>query len=279
MNNDLVKMFEKAKHDKRSCLIGFVTGMDPDYKTSKKILIEMSKYCDAIEVGNPFNTSTSDSSIIMDANTRALNSGANTSKIFKLIKEVKSEIKNDIPFIIMGYLNPIYIYSIKKFANSCKDSRVSGCIVVDSNNNAPEDKEIFESLSKVNVSYIKLVAPTNDVSYIKTSLKRCSSFLYVVSIAGTTGSKQVNIKNVKRSVQLVRKVSKIPIGVGFGIKTRKDVSNVSKIANAAIVGSGIVDIIGKSVNNKKNGHKLDKKIGIYLKNLKKGLKNKIKWIG
>ena len=275
MNNDLVKMFEKAKHDKRSCLIGFVTGMDPDYKTSKKILIEMSKYCDAIEVGNPFNTSTSDSSIIMDANTRALNSGANTSKIFKLIKEVKSEIKNDIPFIIMGYLNPIYIYSIKKFANSCKDSRVSGCIVVDSNNNAPEDKEIFESLSKVNVSYIKLVAPTNDVSYIKTSLKRCSSFLYVVSIAGTTGSKQVNIKNVKRSVQLVRKVSKIPIGVGFGIKTRKDVSNVSKIANAAIVGSGIVDIIGKSVNNKKNGHKLDKKIGIYLKNLKKGLKNKI----
>ena len=276
MNNDLVKMFEKAKHDKRSCLIGFVTGMDPDYKTSKKILIEMSKYCDAIEVGNPFNTSTSDSSIIMDANTRALNSGANTSKIFKLIKEVKSEIKNDIPFIIMGYLNPIYIYSIKKFANSCKDSRVSGCIVVDSNNNAPEDKEIFESLSKVNVSYIKLVAPTNDVSYIKTSLKRCSSFLYVVSIAGTTGSKQVNIKNVKRSVQLVRKVSKIPIGVGFGIKTRKDVSNVSKIANAAIVGSGIVDIIGKSVNNKKNGHKLDKKIGIYLKNLKKGLKNKIK---
>jgi len=276
MNNDLVKMFEKAKLDKRSCLIGFVTGMDPDYKTSKKILIEMSKYCDAIEVGNPFNTSTSDSSIIMDANTRALNSGANTSKIFKLIKEVKSEIKNDIPFIIMGYLNPIYIYSIKKFANSCKDSRVSGCIVVDSNNNAPEDKEIFESLSKVNVSYIKLVAPTNDVSYIKTSLKRCSSFLYVVSIAGTTGSKQVNIKNVKRSVQLVRKVSKIPIGVGFGIKTRKDVSNVSKIANAAIVGSGIVDIIGKSVNNKKNGHKLDKKIGIYLKNLKKGLKNKIK---
>ena len=276
MNNDLVKMFEKAKLNKRSCLIGFVTGMDPDYKTSKKILIEMSKYCDAIEVGNPFNTSTSDSSIIMDANTRALNSGANTSKIFKLIKEVKSEIKNDIPFIIMGYLNPIYIYSIKKFANSCKDSRVSGCIVVDSNNNAPEDKEIFESLSKVNVSYIKLVAPTNDVSYIKTSLKRCSSFLYVVSIAGTTGSKQVNIKNVKRSVQLVRKVSKIPIGVGFGIKTRKDVSNVSKIANAAIVGSGIVDIIGKSVNNKKNGHKLDKKIGIYLKNLKKGLKNKIK---
>ena len=120
MNKDFRKMFAKAKQEKRSCLIGFVTGMDPNYKTSKQILIEMSKYCDAIEVGNPFNTSTSDSSIIMDANMRAIKSGANTAKIFKLIKEVKSEIKNDIPFIIMGYLNPIYIYSIKKFAKSCK---------------------------------------------------------------------------------------------------------------------------------------------------------------
>ena len=72
MNNNLKKMFNKAKLEKRSCLIGFVTGMDPDYNTSKKILIEMSKHCDAIEVGNPFNTSTSDSSIIMDANTLSL---------------------------------------------------------------------------------------------------------------------------------------------------------------------------------------------------------------
>ena len=150
----------------------------------------------------------------------------------------------------------------------CKDSKVSGCIVVDSNNNAPEDKEIFTSLSKENVSYIKLIAPTNGVSYIKKSLLRCSSFLYVVSIAGTTGSKQVNLKNVKKSIQLVRKVSKIPIGVGFGIKTKEDVSKVSKVADAVIVGSGIVDIIGKNAKN----HNLTKKIGSYLKNLKKGLK-------
>ena len=89
-----------------------------------------------------------------------------------------------------------------------------------------------------------------------------------MSIAGTTGSKQVNLKNVKKSIQLVRKVSKIPIGVGFGIKTKEDVSKVSKVADAVIVGSGIVDIIGKNTKN----HNLTKKIGSYLKNLKKGLK-------
>ena len=208
--------------------------MDPNYKTSKQILIEMSKYCDAIEVGNPFNTSTSDSSIIMDANMRGLNSGANTARIFKLIKEVKSEIKNDIPFIMMGYLNPIYIYSIKKFAKSCKDSKVSGCIVVDSNNNAPEDRKIFNELSKVNVSYIKLIAPTNDLPYIKESLKKCSSWIYVVSYAGITGSKKVNLSNVKKSIKLIRKASKIPVGVGFGVKTVQDVKNVSRLSSGRL---------------------------------------------
>ena len=134
--------------------------------------------------------------------------------------------------------------------------------------------KIFNSLSKVNVSYIKLIAPTNGVSFIKESLKKCNSFLYVVSIAGTTGSKQVNLKNVKKSIKLVRKVSKIPIGVGFGIKTKKDVSNVSKVADGAIVGSGIVDIIGKSIKNNNKSHKLDKNWYLF-KELKKGLKNKI----
>ena len=271
MNKDFRKMFARAKQEKRSCLIGFVTGMDPDYKTSKQILIEMSKYCDAIEVGNPFNTSTSDSSIIMDANMRAINSGANTAKIFKLIKEVKSEIKNDIPFIIMGYLNPIYIYSIKKFAKSCKDSKVSGCIVVDSNNNAPEDQEIFRELSKVNVSYIKLIAPTNDLPYIKESLKKCSSWIYVVSYAGITGSKKVNLSNVKKSIKLIRKASKIPVGVGFGVKTVQDVKNVSKLSDAVICGSSIVNKIAEGHKKKLKGKKLATFVGKYVKKLSKGL--------
>ena len=205
---------------------------------------------------------------------RAINSGANTAKIFKLIKEVKSEIKNDIPFIIMGYLNSIYIYSIKKFAKSCKDSKVSGCIVVDSNNNAPEDREIFNELSKVNVSYIKLIAPTNDLPFIKESLKKCSSWIYVVSYAGTTGSKQVNLSNVKKSIRLVRKVSKIPVGVGFGVKTVQDVKNVSKLSDAVICGSSIVNKIAEGHKKKLKGKRLATFMGKYVKKLSKGLSKK-----
>ena len=274
MNKNFEKIFAKAKQEKRGCLIGFVTGMDPDYETSKQILIEMSKYCDAVEVGNPFNTSTSDSATIMDANMRAIKSGADTGKIFKLIKEVKSEIQNNIPFLIMGYMNPVYIYSIKKFAKSCKESMVDGCIIVDSDNTAPEDKEIFEELSKIDVAYIKLIGPTNDESYIKQTLKKCSSFCYVFSYAGLTGAKQVNLENVKKSAKLIRKNSKIPIGVGFGIRSRSDVSKVVQISDAAIVGSGIVEIIGNGVKNKISGLDLAINVGQYLKELREGLSKK-----
>ena len=273
MNKNFEKIFAKAKQEKRGCLIGFVTGMDPDYETSKQILIEMSKYCDAVEVGNPFNTSTSDSVTIMDANMRAIKSGADTGKIFKLIKEVKSEIQNNIPFLIMGYMNPVYIYSIKKFAKSCKESMVDGCIIVDSDNNAPEDKEIFEELSKINVAYVKLIAPTNDETFIKQSLRKCDSKtgVYIVSYAGLTGSKQVNMENVKKSAKLIRKNSKMPIWVGFGIRTKSDISKVIQVADAAVVGSGIVQIIGNGVKNKITNHDLVKNISEYLTELRQGL--------
>ena len=118
-------------------------------------------------MGIPFNTSTSDSATIMDANMRAIKAGANTEKIFKLIKEVKSEIKNNVPFLIMTYMNPVYRYSIKKFVKKCKTSSVDGIIIVDGNNNSPEDKELSKELKKINVAYVKLVAPTNDEAFIK----------------------------------------------------------------------------------------------------------------
>jgi len=202
---------------------------------------------------------------------RAIKSGVDTEKIFKLIKEVKSEISNDIPFIIMSYLNPIYVYSIKKFAKSCKESLVDGCIVVDNNNNAPEDKKIFEELSKINVAYIKLIAPTNDENYIKRSLKKCTSWIYVVSYAGVTGSKQVNLDNVKKSIKLIKKNSKIPIGVGFGVKTAQDIKNVTKLADAAICGSAIVSKIDEGLKKGLQGKNLATFVGEYVKKLREGL--------
>ena len=120
MNKTFQKIFTKAKSENRSCFVAFVTGMDPDYESSKQILIELSKSCDVIEVGVSFNTSTSDSSIIMSANDRAIKSGAKTKKIFQLIKEVKSKIDSETAFVTMGYLNQIHVYGIENYINDCK---------------------------------------------------------------------------------------------------------------------------------------------------------------
>lgn len=273
MNKTFEKIFAKAKLENRSCFVAFVTGMDPDYESSKQILLELSKYCDCIEIGVSFNTSTSDSSIIMSANDRAIKSGANTKKIFQLIKEVKREIKSETAFVTMGYLNQIHVYGIDKYMNDCKKSGVDGCIVVDSNNEAPEDDKIFKGLTKKNIAFIKLIAPTNDSNYIKQSLKKSSSWLYIVSYAGVTGSKNVDINNVKKLAKMIRNQSKIPIGVGFGIKNYNDVKKVSKLADLVVCGSSIVEKIKEGSKKGLINQNIAKFVGKYVKNLSKGVKH------
>ena len=273
MNKTFEKIFAKAKSENRSCFVAFVTGMDPDYESSKQILIELSKYCDCIEVGVSFNTSTSDSSIIMGANDRAIKSGAKTEKIFKLIKQVKKNIESDTAFVTMGYLNQIHVYGIDRYINDCKKSGVDGCIVVDSNNEAPEDDKIFKGLTNNNMAFIKLIAPTNDSNYIKQSLKKSLSWLYIVSYAGVTGSKKVNINNVKKLTKLIRKQSKIPIGVGFGIKNYNDVKNVSKLADLVVCGSSIVEKIKEGNKKGLTNQNLAQFVGKYVKRLSEGVKH------
>ena len=273
MNKNFQKVFAKAKSENRSCFVAFVTGMDPDYESSKQILIELSKYCDCIEIGISFNTSTSDSSIIMNANDRAIKSGAKTKKIFKLIKEVKSKINSITAFVTMGYLNQIHVYGIDQYINDCKKSGVDGCIVVDSNNEAPEDDQIFKGLKKNDMAFIKLIAPTNDSNYIKQSLKKSSSWLYIVSYAGVTGSKEVNLDNVKKLSKMIRKQSKIPIGVGFGVKSQNDVKRVSKLADLVVCGSSIVEKVKEGSQKGLTNKNLAKFVGNYVKNLSEGVKH------
>lgn len=272
MNKNFQKIFAKAKSENRSCFVAFVTGMDPDYESSKQVLIELSKSCDVIEVGVSFNTSTSDSSIIMSANDRAIKSGARTEKIFQLIKEVKKEITSDTAFVTMGYLNQIHVYGINRFIKDCKKSGVDGCIVVDSNNESPEDNLIFDGLTKNDIAFIKLIAPTNDSAYIKQSLNKCSSWVYVISYAGVSGSKDVNLDNVKKLSKMIRKQSNIPIGVGFGVKTFEDVQKVSKLADLVICGSSIVEKIKEGNQSGLSGRNLAQFVSEYVINLSKGVK-------
>ncbi len=268
--NNFTKVFEKAHSENRAALFIFVTGYHPNYETSKLIIKEILKYADAVEVGNPFNTSTADSSVIMNASEIAIAAGANTEKILKLIKEIKSE-NPDAALACMGYLNSLYGYGIKKFAKECE---ADSCIIVDSNLNCPEEQELFEELNKKRItSIVKLVTPQNDEKYIVACLKRSLDWIYVTGYSGITGSKKYNIDYIKKSAALIRKNSKDTyVGCGFGIRTKDDVKEVAKHVDAVICGTSIVDLIQKEHKKGLDAIQLSKKVGDYIKELSEGLK-------
>ena len=270
----LNNLFKEAKKNKKKIFIGFVTGGDPDYASSKAIIKEMTKSCQIIEAGVSFNTSTSDSPIIMEANDRAINSGMNMGKTFKLIKEVKRETKTNTCFVLMTYLNPVKIYGIKKFIKNCNLVGIDGVIIVDSNLNSPEEKVLINGLSKNKIGYTKIISPTNSNQFIKQSIKNCNnSWLYITSYYGLTGSKNVNMSNVKKMVKKVRKYSKeIPIAVGFGVKTPSQVKQVAKYADGVICGSNIVNKVSEGHKKKLKGKKLATFVSSYVKKLSNGVK-------
>ena len=274
IKNNFNEILKKAQSENRAALFIFVTGYHPNYETSKLIIKEISKFADAIEIGNPFNTSTADSSVIMNASETAIKAGANTQKILDLVKEIKSE-KPKFSTAIMGYLNSIHGYNIDKYVKECKKSMVDACIVVDSSLDCPEDDELFKKLKKEEISFVKLVTPTNDENYIKKCLEKTTSWIYVVSYAGVTGIKKYNIDYIKNSISIIRKHSKEAyIGCGFGIRTVEDVAEVSQYSDAVICGTAIVDLIEKEHKKGNSGQDLAKKIGEYVRELSKGLSKK-----
>ena len=266
-------LFKEARKNKKKIFIGFVTSGDPNYNSSKEIIKEMTKSCQIIEAGISFNTSTSDSPIIMEANDRAINSGMNMNKTFKLIKEVKRETNTNTCFVIMTYLNPVKIFGIKKFINQCNFVGIDGVIIVDSNLNSPEEKILINDLSKNKIGYIKIISPTNDDEFIKQSIKNCrDSWLYITSYFGLTGSKNVNINNVKTMIKRVRKYSKeIPVAVGFGVKTPSQVKQVSRYADGVICGSTIVNKVAEGHKRRLKSKKLATFVSSYVKKLAKGV--------
>ena len=272
MRSSIALTFEKCKKEKTPALLTYTVAGDNTQNNSLKILNKISKHADILELGFPHNTPIADGGQIQGSSYRALKNGLKLNDVFQIVKKFKRN-SPDKPLILMGYYNLIYQSGENNFLRKCKTSGVDGCIIVDSNNEAPEDNKIFKELTKNDIAYIKLIAPTNDSEYIKQSLKKSSSWVYIVSYAGVTGSKQVNISNVKKLAKMIRKQSQIPIGVGFGIKTYNDVRKVSKLAELVVCGSSIVNKIKEGSEKGLRNINLAQFVGNYDKKLSQGVKH------
>ena len=236
----------------------------PTLNQSKKTFNEiLSHQPDIIEFGLPFSDPMADGPIIQEANKLALRSKLSTQKSLNLITEL-SKSKNNTSFVIMCYLNTVRKFGLNKFIKNIK-SIVDGIIIVD----LPfeEESEIKKSLSKNNIHLIKLISPMTDKKRSKKLLKDSKGFIYYISATGITGSNRLDYKEINKNVQSIKKMSSVPVLVGFGIKSKKDVINISKKtkADGVIIGSAIIQ---KYFDLKMNFNKYLKTLNKFIKEVK-----------
>ena len=251
ISNRLDNKFEELKKQKKCGLICFITCADPDFETSYKILKNLPKVgADIIELGMPFSDPMADGPIIQKANDRALKNKVNLDTVFKMVSKFRKEDKLT-PLILMGYYNPIHRYGINNFIKNLKKNKVDGVIIVDLP--PEEDKELCLPVIKNKLHFIKLATPTTNPSRFKKINKNSTGFIYYISITGITGGSHKTNKNLSKEVKKLKEITKLPIAVGFGIKNKNDVKNLSKYADAVVVGSSII----KKIENieKKNYNK------------------------
>ena len=242
----------------KKAFIGFVTGGDPDIKTTEKLILAMEKAgADLIEIGIPFSDPIAEGIVIQAADERALLAGCTTDKLFDMVKRVRE--KTEIPLVFMTYINPIYTYGKDKFIKNCKESGIDGVIVPDMP--YEEKDEIEPQCEKYGVELISMIAPTSD-ERVSMIAKEARGFLYCVSSLGVTGVRTQISTDIGRLVEKVKEVTDIPCAIGFGISTPDQAYEMSKISDGVIVGSAIVKIVAKY------GKKSPKHVAKYIKEMK-----------
>ncbi len=261
----MTEVLSQIFKNKNKKLVTFITGGDPDFETSNQITKKIIKNnVDIIEIGMPFSDPMADGPIIQLSSNRALENNINLDDIFRLASNVK-DLNNKLPVILMGYYNVIFHYGVKEFVKSCVKYGVDGLIIVDLQ--PEEDEDLVIELNKNKIDLIRLITPTTDEKRLKLILKNASGFLYYVSVMGTTGQKSADVNELKKSVNFIKKYTNLPVIPGFGIKNAKDVNNICKIADGAVVGSSIIKIIEENLNDKEV---MLNKIDNFLKDLKEG---------
>ena len=222
--------------------IPFVTAGDPNLEITKEILKELVKAGSSIiEVGIPFSDPIAEGNTIMEADIRALSSGTSVNKIFDMILDFRKD-EPDFPLVFMTYLNPVFSYGYAKFFKKCEEVGIKGIVIPD----LPyEEKEEVRSISlKYNVALISFIAPTSE-KRIQNIAKEAEGFLYLVSSLGVTGVRDSIKTDIDGMAKEIKKYTNIPVCVGFGIKNEESAKKMTNVADGAIIGSAIVNIIAK----------------------------------
>jgi tryptophan synthase alpha chain len=229
--------------ERRPSLVAYVTCGDPDLATTLDIVLAaIDAGADIIELGVPFSDPVADGPVIQRASERALKNGTTLEHVLKLAEEIRK--KSQAGLIIFSYLNPIVQMGVAKFASAAEQAGIDGALITDLP--MEEAEEYLPEMRKRNLATVFLAAPTSTDARLKLIAKASTGFVYAVSRTGVTGAQKQVSGDAQKLVGRIRKYTKLPIAVGFGISTAAQFASVGKFADAAVVGSAIVETVERN---------------------------------
>jgi tryptophan synthase alpha chain len=239
------RRFAALRQAGRAGLVTYLTAGDPDLETSTRLFAGLAAAgADLIEIGMPFSDPMADGPAIQAAGQRALRAGMRLAGSLALVRQLRRD-DDATPIVLMGYYNPIYRYGVGRFARDAAASGVDGVIVVDLP--PEEDAELVGPARAARLDAIRLATPTSGDARLPRIVEGAGGFIYYVAIAGITGTRAADTREVATAVARLRRFTPLPIAVGFGIKDAEQAAAVARAADAAVVGSALVQRLAENL--------------------------------
>ncbi len=264
--------FAQLKQEHKKALIPYVAAGDPNPEITVDLMHAMvASGADIIELGVPFSDPMADGPVIQKASERALVYGTSLSDVLAMVKTFRLS-NNDTPVVLMGYLNPIEVMGYECFAKAAHDAGVDGVLTVDI---PPEEAQSYiPALRACELDPIFLLSPTTTKDRMTIICQYASGFVYYVSVKGVTGTSALDTDEVAKRLAVIKEVTDLPIGVGFGIKNAETAAAVGQVADAVVVGSALVNLVeqnARSLSNEEGNKKITEDISQVLVSMRTAL--------
>ncbi len=260
--------FAQLRASGRKALIPYVTAGDPQKETTVPLMHAMvAAGADIIELGVPFSDPMADGPMIQRAAERALAHGTSIHDVLAMVREFRQQ-DGVTPVVLMGYLNPIEVMGYERFARAAAQAGVDGVITVDL---PPEEAaDLLREFAHHQLAPVFLIAPTTPPDRVQTICAQARGFVYYVSMKGVTGASHLDYASIAEKIQLIRRYTDLPVGVGFGIKDVQTAAGAAANADAVVVGSAVVQRVE---DNKDDSARILTAVAEFLRTLAPALKN------
>jgi tryptophan synthase alpha chain len=255
MSERIERLFARCRGENRAAFIPYICAGDPNFARTVEIALALERNgADLLELGLPFSDPLADGIVNQLAAQRALEAGATAHGVLDCVRQIRRV--SEIPIVLYTYLNPIFRFGLEKFNQAAADAGVDGLLILDlppeEDANAqkldglkPSSSRSGNSGNAKDIIQVRLIAPTTPPERIAVIAASARGFIYYVSREGVTGTRDSVAQSLEEKLTMIRQCTDLPIAVGFGISNPEQAATVAKIANAVVIGSAIVDLIGK----------------------------------